>query len=110
MFWHDPHLYGATLPYQELPTTYPTPFMGPMHQQWHNLPRFVPPMYAYNPYFRMPQVPFPTFPTPIGFRPFDVNVPRFDLPHVPFQPFINQMGLKPWETFPQYDLFRPYTY
>jgi hypothetical protein len=105
MFWNDPHLYGATLPYKEIPTPYQTPFMGSGYPQWQNLPRFVPPIYGFNPYFRMPQVPFPTFNTPIGFKPFDPNVPRYDLPQVPYQPFFNQMAFKPWErNIPQYDL------
>ena len=58
MFWNDPSLYGATLPYKEFGMfphrefgTVPTQFMPTTFNPWQNIPRFTPPVYGTLPFF-----------------------------------------------------------
>lgn len=67
MFWNDPMLYGATMPYKDFPMQ--TPFFGQQQMLPHtmNVPRFIPPNYGFTPFYNynVPQVPF--------LRPFEAN-------------------------------------
>ena len=62
MFWSDPNLYGATLPYKDI-----NPMQQPFVGQWYNLPRFIP---GYTPFGVTPH----PFLRPETFTPF-MNVP-----------------------------------
>lgn len=49
MFWNDPNMYGATLPYREFPFTpyrefgtVTPPFTGHTFTPWQTTPRFIP--------------------------------------------------------------------
>lgn len=55
MFWNDPHMYGATFPYKDIPTPVQFPIAG-QTQAWQNLPRFMPNYYGYVPPVYDPRV------------------------------------------------------
>jgi hypothetical protein len=107
MFWNDPNLYTATLPYKEfgtfpgfpgvIPNTFPgafppkefgamqTPFMPQLFTPWQNFPRFVPP-------------------TPFGILPY------WD-PRMLFNPYIQTQGFYPYvQPYNVNPLHRPFIY
>jgi len=106
MFWSDPNLYGATLPYRDPNIPVQTPFMGPVMPQWQNLPRFVPPpIYNINPFLNV---------HPMAMHPYlqtwgDPFQRRFDAPHMrqfdypytrPFDvPMYNLYNYNPYRPF-----------
>lgn len=103
MFWSDPSLYGATLPYKDPNIPMQTPFMGPALPQWQNVPRFVPPpVYNYNP---NPFFGFHPGLTPTPFMQTWIDpLRRFDTPYL--RPFEMQ-AFNPY-TF--YNVVRPFIY
>ena len=103
MFWNDPTLYGATLPYKESNIPMQTPFMGQVLPQWQNVPRFVPPpVYNYNP---NPFFGFHPGLTPTPFMQTWIDpLRRFDTPYL--RPF-DMPAFNPY-TF--YNVYRPFVY
>ena len=101
MFWNDPNLYGATLPYKDFPMQ--TPWVGPMFGQ-HTLPRFVPPTFGFTPMVP-PTFGFaPQFPQTYGFMPYNLyNMPQ--VPPMGLNPFVRPFEL----TQPFYGWNRPLT-
>jgi len=105
MFWSDPTLYGATLPYKDPNFPAQTPFMGQVLPQWQNVPRFVPPpVYNYNPnpFFGFhPQL----TPTPYMQTWID-PLRRFDTPYL--RPF--EMQMQAFNPYTFYNVPRPFIY
>jgi hypothetical protein len=83
MFWNDPNMYGATLPYREVPTHLPhiNPFMA-AQMQWPIVPRFAPPTF----YGTLPQ-PYGTVPQPYNFPLMNVD-PFANYRTFPRDPFL----------------------
>jgi hypothetical protein len=82
MFWNEPILYGATLPFKDVPLQ--TPWAGMFPQ--HNIPRYLPQNYGFT--------------TPLN---YNYNVPQFQqIPQIPqVNPFMQvpqvpQMGFTPF--------------
>ena len=118
MFWSDPTLYGATLPYKESNIPMQPPFMGQVLPQWQNVPRFVPPpVYNYNPnpffgfhpgltptpYMQAPYMQTPYMQTPY-MQPWIDPLRRFDAPYL--RPFEMQ-AFNPYTFF---NVVRPFVY
>jgi hypothetical protein len=113
MFWNDPSLYGATLPYKEIGTfpykefgTVPMPFMGPTFNPWQTFPRFVPPVYGTLPYYFDPRMFVqPWMQTP-QINPFmqPLTTPFAQIP--PITPFVPPFNVN----LPLHNLYRPFPY
>ena len=115
MFWNDPTLYGATLPFKDIPGK--DPFFGPppapwmnvpwTNTPWMNVPRAVPPAYGFFPP-TMPLRPNPLFNyLPQTFTPF--NDPTAYLPYAPptaFHPYTLPYGVTP----AIYNFYRPFPF
>ena len=122
MFWNDPILYGATLPYRDINVQ--QPFMGTM--PWQNFqtapkfpPQFAPQFYGFQPPiqhipqmgvnpFLPPQAPVQHIPQ-MGVNPFlPTQVPQM------FNPYLQTQGINPFVPFnvnlPQYNWCRPLTF
>lgn len=131
MFWCDPKLYGADLPYREFRNPVQSPFMGPI-SPWQNMPRFLPPEYygtapqlfnvptAFNvpPMFNtlpMLNVP-PMFNTlPMFNVPPTYDVPpMYNIPPIAFSPQFRGPAFNPFVqpqttmNLPLHNLYRPY--
>lgn len=108
MFYNDPMLYGATLPYKDV--NFQMPFM-PQYALWQNLQRFIPqnyPGYNYG-YQEVPKVPYPQFP---GFQNFPLQqlpFPQFPIQQLPIQQFPQQFPLQqiPFQQLP-FPAWTPY--
>lgn len=133
MFWSDPTLYGATLPYKEANIPVQTPFMGPVLPQWQNVPRFVPPpVYNLNPFFNfhpaLPPTPFmQTWIDPVRRfdmpypRPLEMSYPRpFEMPYSrPFEmsyprpfdaPYLRPFDVPQFNPYTFYNMARPFVF
>ena len=108
MFWSDPNLYGATLPYRDPNTPVQTPFMGPVMPPWQNMQRFLPPpIYGFHPLFNLPPNVNPYMQAWI-----DPLQRRFDLPYMqtwidPFQRRFEVPYVRPFDV-PMYNLANPF--
>jgi hypothetical protein len=113
MFWNDPILYGATLPYRDIKDiNVPTPFVGST-LPWQQIPRLVPQFYGFQPPFPY----FQQFPQ-MGVNPFlPTQFPQMINPYLHTQfpqminPFVPAQGHTPFLPFnvnlPPY---RPFTF
>jgi hypothetical protein len=105
MYWNDPTLYGATIPFRDIPERM---FAGQPLAQWPNVPRFLPeiaprfmPTYGHNvPFGTVPQQPFvPYLQHTLGYNPMTLFNPMVPQSFIP-QNFIPQ-NLVPQSFVPQ---------
>lgn len=102
MFWNDPNLYTANVPYKEFGTfphkdfgfTPQVPFVGQQFNPWQSIPRVIPQTYGTLPYldprmvlpFMQAQLMHPFMHTQVinpGFTPYNVNLPFYNM----YRPF-----------------------
>jgi hypothetical protein len=112
MYWNDPTLYGATLPYRDIAPPVFNPFTPSAFTPWQTIPRFVPPTFGYLPQPLMPMAYTPNF-NPMLVDPRVINPILHTLPinppfAPPFVPPFNPMFGQPYAGLPVYNWQRPF--